>query len=88
MRTQPDIHEHWRRSQRLTFVLLVAWFLVSFVIPFFARDLTTITFMGWPLPFYMAAQGALIVYVVIIGVYALRMRAIDRQYGLDEEDRG
>jgi putative solute:sodium symporter small subunit len=88
MAIRPDIREHWRRSKRLTFELLAIWFIVSFVIPFFARALTPITFFGWPLPFYMAAQGALVVYVVIIGIYAARMRRLDRQFGLGEEGRG
>ena len=64
----------------------MVWFVVSFLLPFFARQLETIHLFGWPLPFYMAAQGALLVYVVIIGIYASRMRGIDREYGVDESE--
>lgn len=85
MASQRDIRDHWRSSQRLTLVLMLTWFLVSFVIPYYARPLSAISLFGWPLPFYMAAQGAPLVYVVIIGVYAVRMQTLDRKYGLDQE---
>ena len=81
-----DLRRHWRRSLSLTISLLIVWFVVSFVVPYYARDLEWIRLFGWPLPFYMAAQGSLIVYVAIIGVYASRMRAIDREFGLDENE--
>jgi putative solute:sodium symporter small subunit len=84
-----DLRRHWARSLSLTISLLIVWFLVSFVVPYYARNLESIHFFGWPLSFYMAAQGAPIVYVLIVGIYASRMRAIDREFGLEEseEDR-
>lgn len=85
MASQRDIRDHWRGSQRLTLVLMLIWFVVSFLIPFYARELSAINLFGWPLPFYMAAQGAPLVYVVIIGVYAVRMQALDREYRLDQD---
>ncbi|HUN94297.1 MAG TPA: DUF4212 domain-containing protein [Burkholderiaceae bacterium] len=85
MRSKPDIRRHWQRSLGLTATLLAVWFVVSFVIPYFARSLEGIMLFGWPLPFYMAAQGSLVVYVAIIGIYAWRMREIDREFGVDEE---
>ena len=78
--------EYWRRTVSLTWVLAVIWFVFTFVMGYFARELATIKFMGWPLSFYMAAQGSLIVYVVIIGYYAWKMRRLDRQYGVQEGD--
>ena len=86
MSSREDLQGHWRRAQALTAALLVIWFAISFVLPWFAPALEPIHFFGWPLPFYMAAQGGLIVYVAIIGVYAVRMRALDREYGLEESD--
>ncbi|MCA3079913.1 MAG: DUF4212 domain-containing protein, partial [Rhodocyclaceae bacterium] len=46
--------------------------------------LATMNFFGWPLSFYMAAQGSLIVYVLIIGFYAVYMRKLDIEHGVDE----
>ena len=78
--------EYWRRTVSLTWVLAVIWFVFTFVMGYFARELATIKFMGWPLSFYMAAQGSLIVYVVIIGYYAWKMRRLDRQFDVQEGD--
>ena len=77
---------YWRRNVWLTVVLLLLWFVVTFVVSFFARELNAVTVMGFPLGFYMGAQGTLIVYVVIIFVYARIMNRLDRQYGIDAEE--
>lgn len=76
--------EYWRKLLNLTAVLLVVWFVVTFVIGYFARDLSSITFSGWTFPFYMGAQGSLIIYVLIIWFYAHRMNQLDKEYGVDE----
>ncbi len=76
--------EYWKRTLNLTIVLLAIWFVVTFVMAFFARPLAEIVIFGWPLSFYMAAQGSLIVYVVIIRIYAVKMRKLDVEYGVEE----
>jgi putative solute:sodium symporter small subunit len=70
--------DHWERTRRMTAVLLAIWLTASFCAVFFARELTGLTLFGWPLSFYLAAQGASLVYLAIIGIYAWRMRRIDR----------
>jgi putative solute:sodium symporter small subunit len=69
---------HWRRTRRLTFVLMALWLATGFCTVYFAREWSRITVFGWPLSFYMAAQGASLVCLAIIGVYAWRMRRFDR----------
>jgi len=76
-------HEYWSRTLRITGVLLAIWFVVTFVVAYFARDLA-FTFFGWPFSFWVASQGALIVYVLIIGYYAWRMNRLDIEYGVAE----
>lgn len=71
---------HWQRTRRLTGILLVLWLATTLVPLFFARELAGITMFGWPLSFYLAAQGAALVYLAIVGAYAWRMRRIDRQF--------
>ena len=71
---------HWRRTRRLTVVLMALWLATGFCTVFFARELARITVFGWPLSFYMAAQGASLVCLAIIGAYAWRMRRFDRMY--------
>ena len=79
--------EYWRKNVRLTAILLAIWFVVTFVVSFYARELNAITMFGWPLGFYMGAQGALIIYVVIIFYYANYMNKLDIEYGVAEEDK-
>jgi putative solute:sodium symporter small subunit len=69
---------HWRSTRRLSAVLLALWLATSFCTVFFARDLAQLSVFGWPLSFYMAAQGASLVYLALIGGYAWRMRRLDR----------
>lgn len=78
--------EYWRRNLRLTGLLLGIWFVVTYVASYFARELNEITILGFPLGFYMGAQGALIIYVLIIWFYARYMNRLDREYGVREED--
>ena len=78
--------EYWRRNLKLTLVLLAIWFVSTFGMGYFARELASINFFGWPLSFYMSAQGSLIIYMIIIYVYAKRMRALDEEYGVHEGD--
>jgi putative solute:sodium symporter small subunit len=78
--------EYWSRNLKITGVLLLIWFLVTFVMGYFAVPLAEINFFGWPLSFYMAAQGSLIIYVLILYYYARKMRQLDVEYGVDEGD--
>jgi putative solute:sodium symporter small subunit len=77
--------EYWRKNISITTILLVIWFIVTYVVAFFARPLSSITFFGFPFSFYMAAQGALIVYVVMIFFYAHYMNKLDIKHGVSEE---
>jgi putative solute:sodium symporter small subunit len=79
-------NEYWRRNLVMTTILLAVWFVATFVEAWYARELNSFTFFGFPLGFYMSAQGSLAIYVVIIGVYALYMRKLDLEYGVDEGD--
>jgi putative solute:sodium symporter small subunit len=76
--------EYWRKNLTITAILLVVWFIVTFVVGWYARELNGVTFLGFPLGFYMSAQGSLIVYVVIIGIYARYMNNLDRVYDVQE----
>ena len=75
---------YWRRNLLLTLGLLAVWFSVTFVAGYFADELNTVTFLGFPLGFYIFAQGALVVYLVIIVIYVIVMNRLDRRYGLGE----
>jgi len=76
---------YWSKNLRVTGILLVIWFVVTFVVGYWARDLN-FTFFGWPFSFWVGAQGALIVYVVIIWFYAGYMNKLDQEHGVAEEE--
>jgi putative solute:sodium symporter small subunit len=76
--------DYWRRNLKITVILLAIWFFVTFVVGYYARDISDITVLGFPLPFYMGAQGALVIYVLIILFYAKYMNGLDKEYGVHE----
>lgn len=75
---------YWRRNLLLTSALLSVWFGVTFVAGYFADELNAVSFLGFPLGFYILAQGSLVVYLVIIMVYVIAMGRLDRRYGVGE----
>lgn len=77
---------YWKKNLRLTGSLLAVWFVATFVVGWFARELQVITVLGFPFSFFMAAQGALLIYVVLVGYYAYRMDKLDREYDMQESD--
>ena len=68
----------WRRHLRVTAALLLIWFVTGFVVTYVARELSVSVFC-WPLSFWIGAQGALIVFVLIVWFYAAYMDKEDRQ---------
>lgn len=72
----PDLHDV--RHLRLKAGLLLLWALASFGACFFARDLT-LALDGWPLGYWMASQGAVLIFIAIVLVYARAMSGFERQ---------
>ena len=75
--------EYLSVNLRMTSILLAIWFVATFVMGWYARELNEITIIG-PLGFYMSAQGSLIIYVAIIWYYAHYMNNLDKEYGVHE----
>ena len=75
--------QYWQINLRMTSILLAIWFVVTFVMGWYARELNTIEIIG-PLGFYMSAQGSLIIYVAIIWFYQRYMNNLDKEYGVHE----
>jgi putative solute:sodium symporter small subunit len=76
---------HWAKTRGLMLIALAIWFFFSFVIHLFATSLNEIVIIGFPLGFYMAAQGSLIAFVVLIFWFASRQNKIDEEFGVHEE---
>jgi len=69
--------KHWQWTRALTLTLLLVWLLTTLIVVIFARHLASITTAGWPLHYYLASQGATLVYLAIVGIYAWSMQRID-----------
>lgn len=78
--------QYWRTTRRLTAGLLLVWAAVSFLPGWFADELNTVVFFGWPFGFYMAAQGALIVFLLIVWFYDFWMTRLERRHALDADE--
>ena len=76
---------YWKKTRLLTLTLLFIWVLVTFVLSWFSSWLNQWQFLSFPLGFYMAAQGSLLIYLALIWVYNRRMRQLDAEYGIDDE---
>ena len=78
-------HRYWRKNLNISGILLAIWFVVTFVVSYYARELS-FNFFGWPFSFWMGAQGSLIIYVVIIWFYARYMNNLDNEHDVAEAE--
>ena len=63
---------------------LAIWFIFSIVIFMFGESLNNGSFLGYPLAYYMCAQGSVIIFVVLIFWFANRQEKIDEEFGFAE----
>lgn len=77
---------HWAKTKRLTIITLVIWFIFSIGIHLFAGSLNQVHIYGFPLGYYMAAQGSLIVFVIQIFYLARSQQKIDEEFGVAEDE--
>ena len=71
------VSNFWRKARRVTGILLLLWFCVTLLTCLYASELNAYRFLGFPVCFYFAAQGALIVFLAIVGFYAWYMNRLD-----------
>jgi len=77
---------HWKKTRTLMIIHLSIWFFFSFIVHWFAKGLNGITFMHFPLGFYMAAQGSLLAFVIQLFVFVKQQDKVDREFGMAEDD--
>jgi putative solute:sodium symporter small subunit len=77
---------YWNDTRRLMFIHLGVWIFFGYVVHMFVNVLNNITIIGFPFGFYMAAQGSLIAFVVMLFLFARQQDAIDRKHGVAEDD--
>ena len=83
--SKQTVEAHWGETLGLMKIVMALWVFFSFVVHAFAIQLNGIVILGFPLGFYMAAQGSLIAFVVICFWNAKAQNAIDEKYGVAED---
>ena len=79
--------EYWRANLRIMGTLLTIWFIVSYLFGILlVEPLNNIVINGFPLGFWFAQQGAIMTFVVLIGVYVWRMDRLDDEYGVGRKE--
>ncbi len=76
---------YWKKTSNLMWTVLAIWFVAGFGVHLFAQTLNPIHIFGFPLGFYMAAQGSLIIFVVALFWFAKRQNEIDEEFGVQED---
>ena len=75
---------HWEKTKGLMMITLAIWFIFSIVIFMFGEGLNNGSFLGYPLAYYMCAQGSIVIFVVLIFWFANRQEKIDEEFGFAE----
>ena len=83
-----DASGYWRANLKLLAVLMSIWFACSFGAGILFRDfLDRFMIGGYPLGFWFAQQGSIYIFLVLILIYVVLMRRIERKYGLNRNER-
>ena len=82
----PQAKAYWKENIRIVISLLSIWFVVSFGMAIMFGDvLDNIRFFGFKFGFWMAQQGSIFCFVILIFVYVYKMNKLDHKYGVDED---
>ena len=76
---------YWKHNLKYLSILLSIWFIVSFgggIL--FSEYLNQIMLGGFPLGFWLAQQGAIYTFVILIFVYVYLMNRLDKKFEVDE----
>ncbi|MCD8522011.1 MAG: DUF4212 domain-containing protein [Saccharospirillaceae bacterium] len=86
-RSEDDKNAYWRKNLKLMFVLLVIWAVTSYGFGILFRPvLDMIPVGGVGLGFWFAQQGSIYVFLAIVAIYAKKMRELDREFGVDDDE--
>ena len=78
--------KHWEKTKNHMIITLAIWFFFSTVIFMFGAEINSASFLGYPLAYYMTAQGSLLAFVLLIFWFANRQEKIDEECGFGEDD--
>jgi len=83
----PKQEAHWEATKSLMIITMLLWFFFGTVVFAFGEQINHIKVLGYPLAYYMTAQGSLVAFVVMIFWSNNRQEKIDREFGFSDEDR-
>ena len=78
--------KHWEKTKAHMLITLLLWAFFSMVIFLFGHEINSMSFLGYPLAYYMTAQGSLLAFVIIIFWFANRQEKIDEEFGFGEKE--
>ena len=78
--------KHWEKTKSLMTITLVIWFIFSIFIFMFGEGMNNSSFLGYPLAYYMSAQGSIVIFVVLIFWFANKQEKIDEEFGFTEKE--
>ena len=76
--------KHWEKTKWLMILTLIIWFIAGYLIFMFGSSLNNSSFLGYPLAYYMCAQGSIVIFVVLIFWFANKQEKIDEEFGFTE----
>ena len=76
--------KHWEKTKGLMILTLSIWFFFGYVIFMFGESINSASFLGYPLAYYMCAQGSIVAFVVLIFWFANKQEQIDEEFGFTE----
>ena len=78
--------KHWEKTKSHMIITLAIWFFFSTVIFMFGAEINSASFLGYPLAYYMTAQGSLLAFVIMLFWTANKQEKIDEEHGFSERE--
>ena len=78
--------KHWEKTKNHMIITLAIWFFFSTVIFMFGAEINSASFLGYPLAYYMTAQGSLLAFVIMLFWTANKQEKIDEEHGFSERE--
>ena len=78
--------KHWEKTKMHMIVTLCLWAFFSMVVFLFGYEINSVSFLGYPLAYYMTAQGSLLAFVLIIFWFASKQEKKDEELGIGEKE--
>ncbi len=80
-----ELEAYWKENVGIIWIHLAIWFFVSFVCGILiANPLDAYRIAGFPVGFWFANQGSLVIFVVLIWTYVWRLNVLDKKYDVHE----